>query len=193
MPTLRAADAPISLRLDVGQALTVTAATGSSARVFDPLDNSPDSIVSGATSTFGPYSVPQNLQIRCSSGAVSFSVSGTGASGLSLAQEAAVASLASVSGAGNVTVSASRAVTAADNGGTLICTTAVTLTIPAGLSPMPSFSVVPPATGVATIAVSGGATTNGATTALDRGRTINPAGFVVTAYPETDAYGVSGG
>jgi hypothetical protein len=97
---------------------------------------------------------------------------------------------APIAGAG-VAVSASRNITAADNGMFLKPTGTMTLTIPAGLTPMPSFSVDCPASGTVTIAVSGGATLNGATSSLTRTRAANPVGFVVLAH-ELDAYGVSG-
>lgn len=96
-----------------------------------------------------------------------------------------------VSGA-RTTVAASRAITAADNGALLAPAAGVVLTIPAGLSPAPSFTVACPATGTVTIAVSGGATINGAATSLARTRAANPAAFVVFAHAETDVYGVTG-
>lgn len=91
-------------------------------------------------------------------------------------------------------VSASRAISALDAGRRLHVTGAFTLTIPAGLSPRPSFSVECPASGVVTIAVSGGATINGATSSITRARTSNWGGFVVTALQNSppDGYGVSG-
>lgn len=94
---------------------------------------------------------------------------------------------------GGVTpLSASRAITAADNAVWLTPTVALTLTIPAGLSPMASFTVDCPAAGAISVAVSGGATINGASTTLTRTRAANPVGFVVLAHQETDTYGVSG-
>jgi hypothetical protein len=86
----------------------------------------------------------------------------------------------------------SRDITASDNGKTLAPTGALTYTIPAGLSPAPSFTVDCPASGTITIASSGGATLNGAGTSLTRTRASNPVGFVVLAHVETDSYGVSG-
>lgn len=88
--------------------------------------------------------------------------------------------------------SVSRVISAADNGRLLAPTTAVTYTIPAGLTPQPSFSVDCPVTGAVTVAVSGGATVNGATTSLTRTRAANPVGFVVVAHNDTNAYGASG-
>jgi hypothetical protein len=87
----------------------------------------------------------------------------------------------------------SRAITAADNGRRLAPAAGITYTIPAGLSPKPAFSVQCPPSGTVTIAVSGGATINGAGTALTRARTSNRVGFVVEPYTDAgDAYGVSG-
>lgn len=96
-----------------------------------------------------------------------------------------------VSGA-RIADSSSRPITAADNGASLAPTGALTYTIPDGLSPMPSFSVDCPASGIVTIARSGAATLNGAGTSLTRTRASNPVGFVVLAHVDTDAYGVSG-
>ena len=91
-----------------------------------------------------------------------------------------------------VTLSASRTLTAADDQVQFTCTTALTITIPASLSPRPSFIVNPPASGNVSIAVSGGANINGATTTLTRARSANVAGFAVVPYAESDGYGVSG-
>lgn len=89
-------------------------------------------------------------------------------------------------------VASSRAITADDNGKFLTPTGTLTLTIPAGLDPMPSFTVDCPASGTVSIARSTTATINGAGTTLTRTRANNPVGFVVLAH-ESDAYGVSGG
>jgi hypothetical protein len=91
-----------------------------------------------------------------------------------------------------ITDSVSRTITAADNGQFLAPTGAITYTIPAGLTPMPSFTVDCPAAGAVSIARSGAATINGAGTVLTRTRAANPVGFVVLAHADADAYGVSG-
>jgi hypothetical protein len=96
-----------------------------------------------------------------------------------------------VSGAG-IAVAASREITADDSGAWLLPVAGVTLTIPAGLNPMPSFTVDCPAAGAVSIARSGAATINGAGTVLTRTRAANPVGFVVLAHADADAYGVSG-
>lgn len=88
-------------------------------------------------------------------------------------------------------VTSSRDITADDNGKFLTPTGTLTLTIPAGLDPMPSFTVDCPASGTVSIARSTTATINGAGTTLTRTRANNPVGFVVLAH-ESDAYGVSG-
>ena len=109
-------------------------------------------------------------------------------SGLTQDQIIAVQGLVS----GRRTVDAgSRSITKDDNGAFLAPTAALTYTIPAGLSPMPSFTVDCPPTGAVTVAASGGATINGAATFLTRTRAANPVGFVVLSH-EADAYGVSG-
>ena len=86
----------------------------------------------------------------------------------------------------------SRNITKDDNGASLAPTVALIYTIPAGLSPMPSFTVDCPASGTISIASSGGSTLNGAALTLNRARASNPVGFVVLAHSETDSYGVSG-
>lgn len=91
-----------------------------------------------------------------------------------------------------VSISTDTLITAADDGRIFNLTAAATLTISASLSPRPSFIVNPPASGNASIAVSGGANVNGATTTLTRSRSSNPAGVAVVPYAESDAYGVSG-
>lgn len=82
--------------------------------------------------------------------------------------------------------------TAADDGRVYNVTTALTVTIPAGLSPRPAVVFIPPPSGNLSIAVSGGANINGATTTLTRSRSSNPSGVVVQPYTESDGYGVSG-
>lgn len=95
-------------------------------------------------------------------------------------------------GGKSIPISASRTVIAEDDGLVFACTTALTITIPAALSPRPNIAVIPPASGNVSIAVSGGAQINGATTTLTRARAGNPAGFVIQPYSEADGYGVSG-
>ncbi|MBB1599485.1 hypothetical protein A9977_05480 [Variovorax sp. UMC13] len=56
----------------MGDALTVVAPAGSSARVFH-VNETIDSTVSGATSTFGPYGAVRTLHLRCTAGAVDWS------------------------------------------------------------------------------------------------------------------------
>lgn len=93
----------------------------------------------------------------------------------------------------NLTVSADRNLTAADDQKTITCTAVLTLTIPSGLSPRPVAVVIPPASGNVSVAVSGSATTNGATTTLTRSRSSNPAGFAIMPYVDVaDGYGVNG-
>ena len=87
---------------------------------------------------------------------------------------------------------ASFSLAATDDGKVFNCTAALTITIPAGLATRPQFAVMAPPTGNVSIAVTGGALVNGATTTLTRARSANVAGFVVSPYSESDGYGVSG-
>ena len=112
------------------------------------------------------------------------------ADGASLSSTEVAAVRASVSG-DRTPVASSRDITVDDNGRFLAPTGTLTLTIPAGLDPMPSFTVDCPASGTVSIARSTTATINGAGTTLTRTRANNPVGFVVLAH-ESDAYGVSG-
>ena len=91
-----------------------------------------------------------------------------------------------------VSLNADRTIRASDDGRQFTCTTALTITIPASLSPRPSFVAHPPASGNLSIAVSGGAQINGSTATLTRSRANNFAGVAVVAYAESDGYGVSG-
>ena len=92
----------------------------------------------------------------------------------------------------SVTISTDTVLTAADDQRIFTCTTALTITVPELLSPRPSFIVNAPPTGNVSLDPTGAAQLNGATTTLTRSRANNPAGFVVTAYAESDGYGVSG-
>ena len=112
------------------------------------------------------------------------------ADGASLSSTEVAATRALVSG-DRTPVASSRDITADDNGKFLTPTGTLTITIPAGLDPMPSFTVDCPASGTVSIARSTTATINGAGTTLTRTRANNPVGFVVLAH-ESDAYGVSG-
>ena len=98
---------------------------------------------------------------------------------------------APVSGDG-IAVATSRAITAADDQAVMYPAAGITLTWPAGLSPAPRVIIVPASTGVVNLAVSGGATLNGATSALTRALADNYAGFAVMPQGVTDAYGVGG-
>ena len=79
-----------------------------------------------------------------------------------------------------------------DDGLVFRCTTAVTITVPELLSPRPSCVVHAPPTGNVSLDPTGAAQLNGAGTTLTRSRATNPAGFVISAYAESDGYGVSG-
>lgn len=91
-----------------------------------------------------------------------------------------------------IPLSADYTLTASDNGKTFVCSTALTITVPSGLSPMPSVIVWPPSSGNTSVARGGSATLNGASTTLTRSLSSNPIGFAIAATPAADAYGVSG-
>lgn len=91
-----------------------------------------------------------------------------------------------------IQVGTSFALSAADDGRVFACTAALTVTIPAGLTPRPAVAIIPPPSGNLSIAVSGGAQINGATTTLTRSRASNLAGVAVQPYVDADGYGVSG-
>jgi hypothetical protein len=70
---------------------------------------------------------------------------------------------------------------------------ALTLTIPAGLSPMPSCIVLaPPDPGIVTLNFTGGAKGNGSVASIGRMRNANPAGVGIVALYEQDQYGITG-
>lgn len=133
------------------------------------------------------------ITLTASSGALQYEL--TDAADNRVAQSFSVAetfSIRSLVSGDRIADATSRDITAADNAKFLAPTGALTYTIPAGLSPMPSFTVDCPASGAISIARSGGATLNGVGTTLTRTRANNPVGFVVLAHTDADAYGVSG-
>lgn len=90
------------------------------------------------------------------------------------------------------TINTNRTIAATDNGKVFNCTTALTITIPAALSPKPSFLINLPPTGSVAIAVTGGAQINADVNTLTRARANNTTGVAVVPYTESDGYGVSG-
>lgn len=90
-----------------------------------------------------------------------------------------------------VVVSASRALTADDNGKVLRCSTALTLEYPEGLGNAFACIVEPPSSGNVTVDPTGSCSVNGGTTNLTRSRSSNPAGFVIRALA-ANVSGVSG-
>ena len=90
-----------------------------------------------------------------------------------------------------VTVSTSRALTAADNGKVLRCSAAVTLEYPEGLGAEFACLAESPASGDVTIDPTGSCTANAGSTSLTRNRADNQAGFAIRALAANVA-GVSG-
>lgn len=65
---------------------------------------------------------------------------------------------------------------------------AITITVPAGLSPRPTVGLMPPPSG--NLSVVG--TLNGSSQTLTRALAANPSGVCLAGYPSTDGYGLSG-
>lgn len=84
----------------------------------------------------------------------------------------------------------SRALTSADNGKTLECTATITLTVPSGLPAGFACVIIP--SGTTSIASSGGALLNGATTTLTRTATSNPLVGILGRASADDSYVVTG-
>lgn len=74
MSTLRTPET-VTIIIPVGNALTVTAPTGSTATVNDQTDFSPSGTVTGTTTMFGPYTETTTVAVVCTAGAVSWDVS----------------------------------------------------------------------------------------------------------------------
>lgn len=74
--TIRAGDAPVSLRLEVGQVLSVTAPAGSSVYAYDDRDFGVTETITGASRYLGPYTVTRDIVLNCTAGAVSFGYAG---------------------------------------------------------------------------------------------------------------------
>lgn len=101
--------------------------------------------------------------------------------------------MVSVSGAPSTSVllvNSSRALTNADDGMVLECTGTLTLTVPAGLRDGFGCSVIP--FGTTSIASSGGALLNGATTALTRAASSNSLIAIIERASAVGSFVVSG-
>lgn len=72
MPTLRS-PASVSLLIQVGEVLEVSAPIGSVATVVDNVSFVPSDTVIGGSSTFGPYSATKMVVVACKAGAISYS------------------------------------------------------------------------------------------------------------------------
>ena len=187
--------------IEAGMLLQVTTADGSSAlvRSYPDYANEPTAVVAtigaSATQSIGPYRSSQRVGIECNSGSCVASVVDQDAgvanpvASPNLTQVRQIQAL--VAGV-RIADAVSRSITKDDNGAFLAPIVALTYTIPAGLNPMPSFTVDGPASGAISIARGGATTLNGAALTLNRTRASNPVGFVVLAHSETDSYGVSG-
>ena len=114
----------------------------------------------------------------------------TAAVGTSTTQLATTAFVAAVIPTEATLVGTTRALTNSDNGKILECTTTVTLTVPTGLTAGFSCIVIP--SGTTSIASSGGALLNGATTTVTRTATTNAIFAIQGRASASDSYVVSG-
>lgn len=122
------------------------------------------------SSTIGPFATGDILVVTAIRGSVDYAIA---------------------YGDGN-TLSANYTVNAFDDGRAFSCIAALTISIPDGLSPRPTFTAVPPPSGNLSIAMLGAETLNGALTTLTRTRANNPCGIVVAGYRDSASYGASG-
>ena len=172
MATIIQAGTSAAVLIDAGNVLNVS---GTGVAVLGPGPQQNTQISINGTANIGPFNSSRSVYISATSQIVYEALGET---------PGAVPSRL---------LTADYVLTADDDGKRFQATTAITLTIPAGLSPRPELTVLPPPTGNLTLAFSGGATGNGAATSITRTRAANPAGIVITPYPDvTDGYGVSG-
>jgi hypothetical protein len=81
--------------------------------------------------------------------------------------------------------------TAADDGTYFTCSSTTTVTLPAGLSPMPQCVFAPPASGSITLHPTGGATINGSTSDVAINTVTNPVPAGLARTSITDNYGLT--
>lgn len=174
----------LTTSVEIGESLKVVAVSGTYTATVTRGTGAGSALATDATQgVYGPYAYQSRIRIDSSA---------TSEIDFDVAVTPYVASDSVAVNGATVSLSADYTIGADDDKKTFTLTAAAILTIPASLSPRPAFVVVPPASGNASIAVSGGATINGATTTLTRSRASNVAGFVVQPYAESDGYGVSG-
>jgi len=154
-------------------------------------------VTQGAYTTRTALKVEEDLQglyfrITAASGSIDYSVNGELSEADRLTLRSYTKAVINQLGVGSTSLSSAYQISKDDDGKVFTCTTALTITVPELLSPRPSFIVNAPPTGNVSLDPTGAAQLNGATTTLTRSRANNPAGFVVTAYAESDGYGVSG-
>lgn len=174
----------LSFSIETGESLKMVAVTGTyTVLVLAGVGVGTDLATAATRGTYGPYAYPLRVRVTSSAASeVDFAVGVT----------PFVASDAVAFDGAPISLSADYTVSADDDKRTITCTTALTVTVPELLSPRPSFIVHAPPTGNVSLDPTGAAQLNGATTTLTRSRANNYAGFVVTAYAESDGYGVSG-
>jgi hypothetical protein len=171
MTTLRSGQS-VNVDIPVGQALTVTAPTGSTASISNPPDvDLVQAVASGSQTVVGPFSTSRRITLACTAGGVDWGIS------------------AGVRSAGG-TVGAARTLTEADNEKVIECTGTLTITVPINLPAGFNCRVIP--SGTTSIASSGGTLLNGATTTLTRTAAANPIFDIVARFSAKNSYVVTG-
>jgi len=170
MPTL-SPGITASIALEPNDSYTISSVGGSATVKGIYGAPSTTTTLTSNSQVFGPYGVHAKLDIACLSGVTNYTLDQFPKSAVPL--------------------SAALTVSSSDDGKVYESTTAVTVTIPQGLSPKPAVVFIPKG-GTITVAVTGSATINGAATSLARTLANNPAGFVVQPYLDANGYGASG-
>jgi hypothetical protein len=174
----------LAFNIETGESLKAVAVSGTyTVTVVGGEGIGTELATAAAIGTYGPYAYQSRVRLDSSATSeIDFDVAVT---------PYVVADTVAMDGAA-VSLSGAYTVAADDDKRVFTCTTALTITIPAGLSPRPSFIVNPPSSGNVSLDPTGAAQLNGAGTTLTRSRASNVAGFAVVPYAESDGYGVSG-
>jgi hypothetical protein len=172
MTTTLAASASASIVMDPAASLTISDLNGKATIAFTSANDDvwPSMSVSNAQSkTYGPYGVTMSVVITAIDRSLVYRVD-------SIYDTTEVAS--------------SRDLTNADNGKTLECTGTVTLTVPINLQSNFGCAIIP--NGTTSIASSGGALLNGATSTLTRAAASNAVFAIVPRASAANSYVVTG-
>ena len=192
----------VDLNVQAGQSLKVTTISGTYTATVLAGAGAGTALATDSAdgATYGPYAAAVTIRIKSSAtGFVDYDVGVSPSLGYRspayFGHNTAgdIASL--VDGDGNTlyattAVGTSRSLTDADNGRTLECTATVTLTVPIGLMTGFGCAIIP--SGTTSIASSGGALLNGATTTLTRAAATNAIFAIVPRASASNSYVVTG-